>query len=79
MSGYMGVLMDGWFFWHFDFLLEPPQPVTRLFFGDLILHLIRMEIDVAMCDKSLITKFTFLPYETIVLYQYNQRKLPKTM
>ena len=25
-------LMDGSFFWHFDFLLKPPQPVTGLFF-----------------------------------------------
>ena len=25
-------LMEGSFFWHFDFLLKPPQPFTRLFF-----------------------------------------------
>ena len=31
MGGYMVVLMDASFFWHFDFLLKPPQPVRGLF------------------------------------------------
>ena len=28
---FLGWLMDGSFFWHFDSLLKPPQPVTGLF------------------------------------------------
>ena len=31
LGGYLGVLIDGSFFWHFDFLLKPPQSITGLF------------------------------------------------
>ena len=33
--GWLGVLIDGSFFWHFDFLLKPPQPITGYFWEKL--------------------------------------------